>query len=104
MNNVDQIVAAINGLDENAKAELTGKLSASAAPRVQLKTLRAAAANPENHVGIAVMKAHARRLGVSLEEGKPVDIIALDKALAGKDITARLELKSMLYRLGCIAA
>jgi hypothetical protein len=96
---IDQIVAAINGLGENEKAELTAKLSASAQPRVQFKTLRAASADPQNHVALNVLRAHSRRLGVALEDDKPIDIVALDKALAGHHGGPGAEIYALQARL-----
>jgi hypothetical protein len=105
--NVQQIVDAINGLDENAKAELTAKLSASAEkPLHQIKTLRAARSNPTNQKTIAYMTATADRLGVTcIKEDQVVDVPTLNEQLRRSgDISSRMSLKSMLFELGMIPA
>jgi hypothetical protein len=101
---LDQIAAAIAGLDANQKAELTAKLSASAdKPHQTIKTLRAATAAVPNKGLITQMLARARSLGVDLEMDKIVDLGALNKALSGKPVADRVEFKDMLYQLGMLA-
>ena len=46
--------------------------------------------------------AQARRLGFTIKENEHVDVVALDKAMAGKDITQRLAIKSALAKLALI--
>jgi hypothetical protein len=101
---IDELVAAISGLNENAKAELSAKLSAGAdKQRHQFRTLRAARANPENRTTITMMLATARRLGVTvIEEDKTVDLTSLDLQLRGKDTNDRFLLKAQLGELGML--
>jgi hypothetical protein len=66
------------------------------ASKSKIRTLQATAADPKNRTDIAVMKAHAHRLGVSIPEDQKIDIVAIEKQIAGKSIEDRMTLKSML--------
>jgi hypothetical protein len=104
---IDQIVSAISNLDPNAKAELLGKLQASAdKPHQTIKTLRAAAAAVPNKGLISQMLGNARNLGVDhlMKQDEVVNIAELHRALAGKPVAARVELKEKLFQLGMIPA
>jgi hypothetical protein len=50
------------------------------------------------------IQAAAARLGFDYRIGEKVDPFELDRALAGKDITARMTLKNNLMRLGVLSA
>jgi hypothetical protein len=101
---IDELISAIGSLSENEKAELIGKLQASAAkPCHTIKTLRAAHSAVPNKGLITQMLARARSLGVDLEMDKIVDPGALNKALSGKPVADRVEFKDMLYQLGMLA-
>lgn len=97
--NVDQLLSAITALGPNEKAELVGKLSASAEKKTTILTLRAAAARADNKNEFRQMMARAERLGVAhlIELDKPIDVFALNMALKGKDLSERLVLKSELF-------
>jgi hypothetical protein len=102
--NLDQIIAAINGLDQNQKAELSAKLSANAEkPRV-LNSLRAAKAISANKQSIELMLAAARRLGVDhvIKMDSPIDPGELNRELRGKHIGDRMDLKNRLLNLGML--
>lgn len=43
-------------------------------------------------------------LGVSIPEDERIDVAALDRAMAGKPVTERMQLKGMLYHLKLIPA
>jgi hypothetical protein len=104
---LDQLVAAINGLDDNQKANLTAKLSASAdKPHQTIKTLRAAAAAVPNKGLISQMLGNARNLGVDhlIKQDEIVNVSELHRGLAGKPVAARVELKEKLFQLGMIPA
>ena len=101
---LDQIVAAIAGLDANQKAELTAKLSASADKRPAFKTLRAARSSAYNEAVVDQMLGTARRLGVAhvIKEDSVVNLDDLNRELKGKDLDERLTLKSQLSALAMI--
>ena len=101
---LDQLVAAINGLDANQKAELTAKISASADKRQAFKTLRAARGSAYNKAVVDNMLGTARRLGVGhvIKEDSVVNLDELNRELKGKDLDERLTLKSQLSALAMI--
>jgi hypothetical protein len=101
---LDQLVAAINGLDANQKAELTAKISASADKRQAFKTLRAARSSAYNEAVVDQMLGTARRLGVAhvIKEDSVVNLDELNRELKGKDLDERLTLKSQLSALAMI--
>jgi hypothetical protein len=101
---LDQIAAAINGLDANQKAELTAKISASADKRQAFKTLRAARSSAYNEAVVDQMLGTARRLGVAhvIKEDSVVNLDELNRELKGKDLDERLTLKSQLSALAMI--
>jgi hypothetical protein len=101
---LDQLVAAINGLDANQKAELTAKISASADKRQSFKTLRAARSSAYNEAVVDQMLGTARRLGVAhvIKEDSVVNLDELNRELKGKDLDERLTLKSQLSALAMI--
>jgi hypothetical protein len=84
---LDQLIAAINGLDANQKAELTAKISASADKRQAFKTLRAARSSAYNEAVVDQMLGTARRLGVAhvIKEDSVVSLDELNRELKGKD-------------------
>jgi hypothetical protein len=97
------------GLLDNpgGNADFGAVRGARAAPRGRLSPLRtpmeAVAANVENEVAIKQIKATARRIaGFDVKDNELVDPIALDKALAGKDVETRMGLKLNMARLGLI--
>jgi hypothetical protein len=50
------------------------------------------------------VQAQCRRLGYSLQPDKVIDLVDLERALADKDIGARIALRTALYRLNPIPA
>ena len=65
--------------------------------------MQAAAANGgKNRDLLHSVIAQAKRMGFQIKENEHVDVFALDKAMAGKDITQRLAIKSVLGKLALI--
>ena len=64
----------------------------------------AAAVTEQNYTLHKQVQARAARLGFNYRIGEKVDPVELDRALAGKDIQARLELKNNMIRLGVLSA
>jgi hypothetical protein len=105
MTTIDELVASIGKLDQNQRAELTAKLSASAEKKTPLRSLRAAAAAAPNKSLITIMMASAKRLGVAhlIKQDEPIDVDELNRTLLGNPaIEDRFRFKSELSQLGMI--
>lgn len=86
-------LAANDGVDDLSAA------SAGPLGKPILTPLQAAAANPQNAILIHQLAQRCSRLGYQLELDRRVDQFKLDQALAGKDVTSRLEIKTTMARL-----
>jgi hypothetical protein len=62
----------------------------------------AAAKNGANKDLLRSVMAQAKRMGFVIKENEIVDTVALDAALAGKDVTERLSLKAALAKMSLI--
>jgi hypothetical protein len=93
-------------LDEPKNAENGGKIHAAAADlpkRPLLTPMQAAEAKGgRNRDLLKSVMAQAKRLGFTIKENEHVDVVALDAAMAGKDVTQRLAIKSALAKLALI--
>jgi hypothetical protein len=67
--------------------------------------MQAAAANPEVRPQLRLAQQMAKRLLYNLKENEIVDVVELQRVLAASDnILARMELKTILYKLNLIPA
>ncbi len=76
------------------------KISAAASRQKTIASVMAS--NPAAQSGLKLVLAQARRLGFEIKENEPISLVEMDKALAGKDIDARLALKVSLKRYGLL--
>jgi len=93
--------------DAKLRAQICTVAAASAATpdRTKIRSMAAAAAEaPELISTIRYLRAGALRLGYWIPEGhnEIIDTVELDRCLKGRDISARLELKIGLSKLGLI--
>lgn len=77
------------------------RATASAPERTCLTVIQAAAI-PGNAMRVKRVCAEARRLGFEIKANEKIDMFALDAALKGKDVAARLNLKRNLAFLSLI--
>ena len=103
------ISAAIGGdlTSVGGTAETAGRITTLAATveetRQKLTPLQAANAFGPNAFGLVRnVMSRAGRLGYVMKENERVDMVKLDAALAGKEISSRLALKADLARLQMI--
>jgi len=113
VDSIDAIVDSIKKLGPGFAAEVAERLSASASTSHNrhgsgLRTFgEVRAAAETNHAvkqQMILVKAMAQRMNVSIPEDKPIDVVTLNRELAGQDVTTRLELKSFMYQLGMLPA
>jgi hypothetical protein len=69
-----------------------------------IDSMAAAAVTESNFRVHQQIKAAAARLGFDYRIGQKVDPFELDRALAGKDVQKRIELKNNMIRLGVLSA
>jgi hypothetical protein len=62
----------------------------------------AAAKNGANKDLLRSVMAQAKRMGFVIKENEIIDTVALDAAMAGKDVTQRLAIKSALTKMSLI--
>jgi hypothetical protein len=105
---VDAALSTIAGMNGPLRRAITDALTArgivSAAAefnggRTTIKQLSASAGNTSR---LKLLRAEAARLGVALAEGKPIDLVALDAQLKGKNLERRWQFKVMLRQLSLI--
>jgi hypothetical protein len=77
--------------------------AAADSSRTPLPPIAAAAANPRSFEEVRGL---CRSLGfhINAADSKPIDVAALDRAFAGRDIEQRARAKFALYQLGLIPA
>jgi hypothetical protein len=75
----------------------------AAAARTPLSPIQAAVAQPRRFAEVVGL---CRQLGfhISASDTKPIDVIELDRAFAGKDVDARARCKTALYQIRMIPA
>jgi Tfp pilus assembly ATPase PilU len=105
----DQILAALSSeglLDEPKNAENGGKIRAAATDlpkRPLLTPLQASQArNGANKDLLRSVMAQAARMGYQIKDNELVDMVALNAALKGQEVGARLALKAALHKLALI--
>jgi hypothetical protein len=109
MSDANQIIEDFMALPEIERAVLAETLSASVAKekkpatRKGYFTIKQIAASSSEHVPLLKnIMATARRLGFAIDPDKPIDPVAMDAALKGADISARLALKATMAKIGLI--
>lgn len=93
--------------DGLVEADETGRhlFAAAATTRdgSQIASMSAArAANPEKRQAFDAVAAMCARLGYTIDESRPIDVAAMNKAFAGQNVDQRLWVKIELARLGLI--
>lgn len=95
-------------LDEPRNAENGGRVRAAAGDadrpkRPLLTPLQASQVRSGEHRDLLrSVTAQAQRMGYTIKQNELVDVVALDKAMAGKDVNAKLALKAGLAKLALI--
>jgi hypothetical protein len=108
MSNAKQIIDDFMKLPEIERAVLAETLSASVkekkpATRKGYFTINQIAASSSEHVPLLKnIMATARRFGFVIDPDKAIDPVAMDAALKGADVSARLALKATMAKIGLI--
>jgi hypothetical protein len=81
-------------------------LAASAGVTKIVLTPMQAASDPRNAPLLRTIRASMNRIGLPLNDAEKIDVLALNRALtaSGVSLSARMDLKSMLYQLRLIEA
>lgn len=105
-----EIIAAFCALPAAEQTVLAEVLHATAvkgkkpAPGRGYFTLNQISAKSSEHAPlIANIMATLKRFGFVIDPDKPIDVIAMEKAFAGKDVTTRIAIKSQLSKIGALA-
>jgi hypothetical protein len=98
-----RVVKALIGGGYAVDDLMSEHLYASDAARTPLPPISAAASQPRKFAEVSGL---CRSLGfhINAADSKPIDVAAMDKAFAGKDIEQRARAKFALYQLGLIPA
>ena len=93
------------GLLDSAEGGNGGEIRAAATvmpEREVITCMQAMSANPNNGVRIKRVAAEAARLGYEIKFNEKIDMFALDAALKGKPVEARMSLKRNLAAMNLI--
>jgi hypothetical protein len=105
---VDMALSSVAGMNPNIRRAVVdalvgkGVINAAAEFNGGRNTIAKLAANASNTSRLRMIKAQAGRLGVSLDDDKPIDLVALDAQLKDKDLEARWQLKTAMRQIGLI--
>ena len=110
---VEQALASVAGFSAPLRAAVISAMESKGVVSSDVNQISAAASrkktiasvmasNPAAADGLKSIMARAARLGFEIKENEPISLVEMDKALAGKDIDARLALKVSLKRYGLL--
>jgi hypothetical protein len=109
MSDANEIIRQFMMLPEIERVALADVLTASVAKakkpaaRKGSFTPNQIAASSSEHVPLLMnIMATARRFGFVIDPGKSIDPVAMDAALKGADVSARLALKATMAKIGLI--
>lgn len=89
--------------DVNDDSKLFAAASSRASgARHRLSPLQASEVSPQHHRLVGQVMARAKRLGYAMSWDQPVDIDAFDRAVANKDISDRIAVKSAMRQVGLL--